>query len=94
MSNLDAPIALRKGTRECTKYPLYPISNFVSYHKLSPTFRAFSASITEDEIPKSIHDALVILRWKEAVLEEMKALEKNKTWDLTLLPKRKTSGRK
>ena len=27
----DLPIALRKGTRECTKRPLYPLSHFVSF---------------------------------------------------------------
>ena len=25
----DLPIAIRKGTRECTKHPLYPLSHFV-----------------------------------------------------------------
>jgi len=29
--NLDLPIALRKGTRTCTKLPLYPLSNFLSF---------------------------------------------------------------
>ena len=27
----DLPIAWRKGTRECTKKPLYPLSYFVSF---------------------------------------------------------------
>ena len=26
-NDLDLPIAIRKGTRKCTKQPLYPLSN-------------------------------------------------------------------
>ena len=37
--NLDLPIAIPKGKRTCTDHP---ISNFVSFDHLSPTFKAFS----------------------------------------------------
>lgn len=37
----DLPIALRKGTRSCTKHP---IANFVSFHRLSPLYRNFALS--------------------------------------------------
>lgn len=33
---LDWPIAIRKGTRECTKQLRYPLSDFVSFARLSP----------------------------------------------------------
>ena len=82
----DEPIATRKGVRTCTKHP---ISQYVSYNNLSPSFRAFTTSITDDETPKSIQEALGIPRWKEAVLEEMRALQKNETWELTTLPRGK-----
>ncbi|CAH9105932.1 unnamed protein product, partial [Cuscuta epithymum] len=85
-SDLNEPIAIRKGVRECTKHP---ISNYVSYHNLSPKFKAFTTSITDDETPKTIHEALSIPKWREAVLEEMRALEKNQTWELTKLPPNK-----
>lgn len=81
------PIAIRKGVRSCTTK--HPISNFVSYHKLSPDFKAFSTRIMDDELPKSIHEALEVPRWREAVFEELKALKKNDTWDLTSLPEGK-----
>ena len=71
--NSDLPIAVRKGVRSCTKHP---ISNFISYEKLSPTFRAFSCELTKIEIPRDIQEALRVPKWKEAVLEEMRALEK------------------
>lgn len=45
----------------------------------------------DDELPKSIHEALEVPRWREAVFEELKALKKNDTWDLTPLPEGKRS---
>lgn len=86
----DLPIAIQKGVRSCTKHPL---SNFVSYEKLSPSFRAFTPQLSCREIPNNIQDALKVPEWKGAVLEEMKALEKNQTWEMVELPKgKKTVG--
>ncbi|RVW49045.1 Retrovirus-related Pol polyprotein from transposon RE1 [Vitis vinifera] len=34
--DLDLPIAVRKGTRECTNQSLYPLSHYVSLKHLSP----------------------------------------------------------
>ena len=69
-------LAPRKGTRSYTKHF---IANFVSYKNLSPWFRAFIASLDSTAIPKNIHTAFECLEWKTAIMEEMKALEKNKT---------------
>ncbi|KAL0560093.1 hypothetical protein IC582_000487 [Cucumis melo] len=88
--SLDIPIALRKGTRSCTKHP---ICNYVSYDNLSPQFRAFTTSLDSTIIPKNIYTALECPEWKNAVMEEMKALEKNRTWEICALPKgHKTVG--
>ncbi|KAA0054884.1 Beta-galactosidase [Cucumis melo var. makuwa] len=88
--SLDIPIALRKGTRSCTKHP---ICNYVSYDNLSPQFRAFTASLDSTIIPKNIYTALECPEWKNVVMEEMKALEKNRTWEICALPKgHKTVG--
>ncbi|KAA0036818.1 Cysteine-rich RLK (RECEPTOR-like protein kinase) 8 [Cucumis melo var. makuwa] len=88
--SLYIPIALRKGTRSCTKHP---ICNYVSYDNLSPQFRAFTASLDSTIIPKNIYTALECPEWKNAVMEEMKALEKNRTWEICALPKgHKTVG--
>ena len=38
-------------------------------------------------IPKNIHIALECPEWKTAIVEEMKALEKNKIWEICTLPK-------
>ncbi|KAL0539558.1 hypothetical protein IC582_023774 [Cucumis melo] len=82
--SLDLPIALRKGTRSCTKHS---ISNYVSYENLSPQFRAFTASLDSTTIPINIYIALECHEWKNVVMEEIKALEKNNTWEICALPK-------
>ncbi|KAH9722152.1 retrovirus-related pol polyprotein from transposon RE1 [Citrus sinensis] len=87
-SDLDIPIALRKGTRSCAKYLL---SHFVSYHNLSPPFYAFTSQLSSVEIPKNVQDALSVPEWKATILEEMNALEKNQTWKVVNLPKGKST---
>ena len=82
----DLPIAIRKGTRECTKYPQYPISHFVSLEKFSSSHRSFLISLNTISIPTTLSEALSSENWKQAMNLEMEALEKNKTWDLVDLP--------
>ncbi|RVX04897.1 Retrovirus-related Pol polyprotein from transposon RE1 [Vitis vinifera] len=41
--DLDLPIVVRKGTRECTNRPLYPLSHYVSLKYLSPAYKNFIA---------------------------------------------------
>ncbi|KAK3024584.1 hypothetical protein RJ639_044326 [Escallonia herrerae] len=88
--DLDLPIALSKGIRTCTQHP---ISKFVSYEKLSPTFRAFTILLSKTEIPRNIQEALADPKWRIAVQEEMGALKRNDTWEVVELPARKkTTG--
>ncbi|KAK2414048.1 putative mitochondrial protein [Trifolium repens] len=88
--DIDDPIAVRKPLRSCTKHPL---SNFISYSNLSSSFSAFTSKLSCVEIPKNVQVALEVPKWREAVLEEMKALEKNKTWSVMTLPDgKKTVG--
>lgn len=89
--DIDPPIAVRKGVRSCSSRPLYPMSKFVSYKNLSRLFSAFTSHISCVEIPKTVHDALNVPEWKEAVLEEMRALEKKQKWEAEVLPKGKTT---
>ena len=46
-NDLNQPIAVRKGIRKCT---LYPIGNYVSYGNLLPAYKAFTSIITEVKI--------------------------------------------
>ncbi|KAA0038225.1 reverse transcriptase [Cucumis melo var. makuwa] len=49
--------------------------------------KAFTASLDSTTIPKNIHIALECPEWKNVVMEEMKALEMNNTWEICALPK-------
>ena len=85
----DLPIALRKGVRSCSKRPLYPLSSFLSYDKLSSNHKAFLTNLQSIPIPKTLNEALADDNWVKAMKVEMEALENNKTWDLVQLPKGK-----
>ncbi|GJU50394.1 LTR copia-type gag-polypeptide [Tanacetum coccineum] len=50
---------------------------------------AFLAAITNNDEPKCFKQASQDARWREAMLKEVKALEKNGTWTLEYLPKGK-----
>ncbi|CAN1791793.1 Retrovirus-related Pol polyprotein from transposon TNT 1-94, partial [Linum perenne] len=84
INDLDAPIAHRKGVRSCTTK--HPISNWVSYKKLSGGYKGFIGNLDNIEVPETIQQALQHPEWKKAVEEEIKALEKNNTWTVTSLP--------
>lgn len=75
-SDLNLPIALRKGKHQWT----YPISNFVSSNHLSPC--SLIVSLDSISIPKTILKALNHLGWCDAMLEEIHSLDENDTWDL------------
>lgn len=51
--------------------------------------RDFTTNLSTVEIPKDIQEALAVPDWKQAVLEEIRALEKNGTWQLLDTPKGK-----
>ena len=84
--DLDLPIAIRKGKRSCTKHP---ISNYVSHSKLCSSFKVLTKNIEKTEIQRNIQEAIKIHEWGATVYEEMKALQKNETWDVVDLPKGK-----
>ena len=81
----DQPIALRKDTQS-TRNP-HPIYNFLSFDRLSPKYYAFVSSIS---IPNNVNEALSHPGWRQAMLDEMLALEHSGTWDLVSLPPNKT----
>lgn len=81
--NLDLPIAQRKGVRTCTEHP---IAKFVPYHRLSPSFKAFATNLSSITTPTTVQDALANPKWRAAIYEELRALYKNRTWELADLP--------
>ncbi|KAG8501038.1 hypothetical protein CXB51_003111 [Gossypium anomalum] len=80
------PIVVRKGTRSCTQHP---ISQFVSYGNLSKSYKAFVTNVDSVKTPKNIEEALESAEWRQAVMEEIKALKNNETWKVSDLPKGK-----
>jgi len=54
-TDLDLPIAVRKGIRSCTQYL---VANFISYHRLSPKHKRFLSSLDSIVISKSVEEAL------------------------------------
>ncbi|GAB2267742.1 hypothetical protein Dimus_038680 [Dionaea muscipula] len=85
--DLDVPIALRKGQRRGTTYPL---STYLSYAGVSSSLQAFISTLDSVPVPQSLAEALSSPTWAQAMSEKMVALEANQTWDLVPLP----SGKK
>ncbi|KAJ9561432.1 hypothetical protein OSB04_006592 [Centaurea solstitialis] len=80
--DLDIPIALRKGKRSCT----YPISSVVSYDKLSPHSGSLISTLDSISVPKTVGEALAHSGWRDAMVDEINALDHNDTWNLIELP--------
>jgi hypothetical protein len=83
--SLNLPIALRKSKHGVK----YAIRNYVSYKCLSPSYRAFVASLQSISIPTDWKAAKQDPKWRQAMMEELDALRKNKTWELSHLPEGK-----
>ena len=81
-SDLDLPIAFRKGKHQCT----YPISSFVSYDHLSSSSCCFITFLESISKPITIVKALSHPGWRAAIEEKMVALDTNGTWKLVPLP--------
>ena len=79
--SLDIPIALGKGTWCYMKHPNF---NYVSYD--SVYLYSLEPWLYRDT--EQYHIALKCPKWKTVVMEEVRVLEKNKTWEICALPKR------
>jgi transposase InsO family protein len=77
------------GSSNC----VYPISDYVSYHRLTKTHLSFALQLSSMPIPSHFQEALENPKWKSAMVDEMTALQKNSTWEMVELPKdKKTVG--
>lgn len=69
----------------------YPLTNYVSFHRLSPVHQAYLTKVAAEHEPISYNEAMRDPRWNNAVIVEADALDKNHTWDVTDLPPRKVA---
>ena len=64
----------------------YLMSHYVSKHRLFESNKSFINQLSTASIPNSVQEALADPRWKDAMNEEMKSLQKNETWELVDRP--------
>ena len=62
----------------------------MSLKHLSSAHKNFIVSLNTTIIPNIVSEALTKREWKDAMREEMSALEKNKTWEIVERPKGKS----
>jgi Reverse transcriptase (RNA-dependent DNA polymerase) len=92
LSPPTTPLSIRRTSRSNVGVPPdrygfpHNIVQFVSYSNISPVHGALIASLDIISIPKCWQVAKEDPNWKTAMLEELEALDKNKTWELMSLP--------
>ncbi|KAH9784249.1 retrovirus-related pol polyprotein from transposon RE1 [Citrus sinensis] len=67
----------------------YPMSHFVSNHRLSESNQSFVNQLSAVSIPNSVQEALKDPKWEAAMNDEMRSLQKNQIWELVDLPPEK-----
>jgi Reverse transcriptase (RNA-dependent DNA polymerase) len=92
LSSPPTPLSIRRTSHSNAGVPPdrygfpHDIAQFVSYSHISPVHGAFIASLHIVSIPKCWQVAKNDPKWKSVMLEELEALDKNKTWELVSLP--------
>lgn len=76
--------------KKAHRMTLYPISDYLSYNKLSMKCKSFMAKISALTKPQSFTKASRDKRQVEAMQQEGKAFEDNKTWEIVDMSKGKT----
>lgn len=73
-------LLLEKGTRDCTKKPVYALSNYVSLNRSSSSYQNFIVNLNTIVVPNNLSETQSKEEWKNAMKEEMKALGKKINW--------------
>jgi hypothetical protein len=64
----------------------FPISNFISYSNLTPSYHSFVLNASSIREPTTYHEASQDPKWCEAMQAELAALKANNTWSIQPLP--------
>lgn len=68
---------------------VYPIDEFVDCARFSVSHQAFLAAITKAYEPHMFNQAVVDKIWRDAMGNEIRAMEETNTWTIETLPKGK-----
>ena len=68
---------------------LYPMSQYVTYSKLAPTYRGSLVAYSLIPEPHTYKEACQDTHWVNAMKDEINALENNNTWSIVPLPSTK-----
>ncbi|KAL4355240.1 hypothetical protein GQ457_06G015480 [Hibiscus cannabinus] len=65
---------------------LYPIENHVSAFRLSSDYTAFISNISSSPEPVFYHQAVRFSEWRDAMQDELRAMDSLNTWSVVSLP--------
>ena len=67
----------------------YPLSDVLSYDRLSTSHKVFTISLSIVKEPTSFLQAMEDSKWRETMHNEIQPLQENNTWTLSILPPKK-----
>ena len=71
----------------------YPMQAYLTYDRMKSSHSIFLAAISNNQEPKTFKEANTNSIWRQAMHEELQALDENKTWNIVKLPHgKKTVG--
>lgn len=64
----------------------YPLQKYLSYDRFSPSFRNYILNVSAHFKPSLYHQAVPYVHWRDAMHDELRAMETNHTWSIVPLP--------
>ncbi|PKI72647.1 hypothetical protein CRG98_007024 [Punica granatum] len=75
-----------EGDPNLARWDMCNAAHYLSYSSVSNRYLAYVSALDSKVEPTSYRDAAANPRWKQAMVEEIKALESNGTWTIESLP--------